>query len=172
MSRMVVFTVHLPPEYVEALQQLVDAHLYHSLAEAVRMAVRDLITKESRLLWSRNPPSVAGATDGTRPNGRLVMLSFRMPRVDYTVLRGGVGEGYYASVSEAVRDAVHNLVTIGKELLKMGPQSPRYVDYVARLSKQDYAALDELVSAGVHINASDVLRTAVKLHIFRERGLL
>ena len=39
-------TVHLPEAYIEALDQLVRRRLYPNRAEAIRMAIRDLIINE------------------------------------------------------------------------------------------------------------------------------
>jgi Arc/MetJ-type ribon-helix-helix transcriptional regulator len=44
-----VVTVHLPEAYVEAIDQLVKKGLYPNRAEAIRMAVRDLLRREARL---------------------------------------------------------------------------------------------------------------------------
>jgi Arc/MetJ-type ribon-helix-helix transcriptional regulator len=43
---MKVVTVHLPEAYVEAIDELVKRRLYPNRAEAIRMAVRDLIRRE------------------------------------------------------------------------------------------------------------------------------
>ena len=47
---MKVVTVHLPEAYLEAIDELVKKRLYPNRAEVIRMAVRDLIRRESRLL--------------------------------------------------------------------------------------------------------------------------
>jgi Arc/MetJ-type ribon-helix-helix transcriptional regulator len=39
-------TVYLPDVYIEALDQLVRRRLYANRAEAIRMAIRDLIVNE------------------------------------------------------------------------------------------------------------------------------
>jgi len=44
--KMRVVTVHLPEAYIEALDLLVRRRLYSCRAEAIRMAVRDLIMNE------------------------------------------------------------------------------------------------------------------------------
>jgi len=41
-----IVTVHLPEPYVEALDELVRAKMYQNRAEAIRMAVRELIFRE------------------------------------------------------------------------------------------------------------------------------
>jgi Arc/MetJ-type ribon-helix-helix transcriptional regulator len=41
-----VVTVHLPAAYVEAIDELVRRGVYPNRAEAIRMAVRDLIRRE------------------------------------------------------------------------------------------------------------------------------
>jgi len=43
---MKVVTVHLPEAYVEAIDALVRRKVYPNRAEAIRMAVRDLIRRE------------------------------------------------------------------------------------------------------------------------------
>ncbi|MEM2592544.1 MAG: ribbon-helix-helix domain-containing protein [Thermofilaceae archaeon] len=48
---MKVVTVHLPEAYIEALDELVRKKLYPNRAEAIRMAVRDMIMKEASLIW-------------------------------------------------------------------------------------------------------------------------
>lgn len=45
---MKVVTVHLPEQFIEALDEMVRLRLYPSRSEAIRMAVRDLIKNESR----------------------------------------------------------------------------------------------------------------------------
>jgi antitoxin ParD1/3/4 len=47
---MKVVTVHLPEAYVDAIDELVRRKLYPNRAEAIRMAVRDLIRREGFLL--------------------------------------------------------------------------------------------------------------------------
>ena len=47
---MKVVTVHLPEAYVEALDELVRRKLYANRAEAIRMAVRDLLRREGHWL--------------------------------------------------------------------------------------------------------------------------
>jgi Arc/MetJ-type ribon-helix-helix transcriptional regulator len=47
---MKVVTVHLPEAYLEAIDELVRKKLYPNRAEVIRMAVRDLIRRESRLM--------------------------------------------------------------------------------------------------------------------------
>jgi antitoxin ParD1/3/4 len=43
---MKIVTVHLPEAYVEAIDELVRRKVYLNRAEAIRMAVRDLIRRE------------------------------------------------------------------------------------------------------------------------------
>ncbi|MCS6788646.1 MAG: ribbon-helix-helix domain-containing protein [Aigarchaeota archaeon] len=43
-------TVRLPDAYLDALEELVDSGVYVSVAEAVRMAIRDLIAREGFLI--------------------------------------------------------------------------------------------------------------------------
>ena len=47
---MKMITLHLPIPYMKALDGLVNAHIYPNRAEAIWMAVRDLIASESHLL--------------------------------------------------------------------------------------------------------------------------
>jgi Arc/MetJ-type ribon-helix-helix transcriptional regulator len=49
---MKVVTVHLPVAYVEAIDELVKKGYYPNRAEAIRMAVRDLIRREGHWLAS------------------------------------------------------------------------------------------------------------------------
>jgi len=49
-SNMVVATVHLPREYIEALDQLVKEGMFPSRAEAIRWAVRNMLKDEYKLL--------------------------------------------------------------------------------------------------------------------------
>lgn len=49
-SSMRVVTVHLPKPYVELIDELVRRRIYPNRAEAIRMAVRDLINNEIMLL--------------------------------------------------------------------------------------------------------------------------
>ena len=169
MAGMVVFTVHMPPEYVEALQQLVDAGFYSSVAEAIRMAVRDLIMRESRLVWWRRPAQEARRA----PDGELVAQAFKMPKMDMVVLRVLSRKGHYVSVSEAVREAAHDLVRLEKDLLSGARVAGEpYVGFSVHLAKHDYTSLRKLVSAGAHVNMSDALRTAVRFRVIQESDLL
>jgi len=168
MAGMVVFTVHMPPEYIEALQQLVDAGFYYSISDAIRTAVRDLIMKECPLIWKRRPVLEARA-----PDGELVAQSFKMPKMDLVVLRALSRKGHYASVSEAVREAAHELVRLEKDLLGGARVSGEpYVEFNVHLAKHDYTSLRKLVSVGAHINMSDALRTAVRFRVIQEADLL
>ena len=47
---MKVVTVHLPEAYLEAIDELVKKGYYPNRAEAIRMAVRDLIRREGNWL--------------------------------------------------------------------------------------------------------------------------
>ena len=44
---MKLITLHLPEPYIEALDRLVQAKYYPNRAEAIRIAVRDLISVEA-----------------------------------------------------------------------------------------------------------------------------
>jgi len=44
---MKVVSVHLPEAYIEAIDELVRRKVYPNRAEAIRMAVRDLIRREA-----------------------------------------------------------------------------------------------------------------------------
>jgi Arc/MetJ-type ribon-helix-helix transcriptional regulator len=48
-SRLRDLTVRLPEPYLESLEELVRSGVYVSVAEAIRMAVRDLISREGHL---------------------------------------------------------------------------------------------------------------------------
>jgi len=45
-----VITLNIPEPYIEALDELVTASMYPNRAEAIRLAVRDLVKRE---LWER-----------------------------------------------------------------------------------------------------------------------
>ena len=45
-----LLTVHLPDPYIQALDKLVDNKFYPNRAEAIRVAVRDLLNDEA---WGR-----------------------------------------------------------------------------------------------------------------------
>ncbi|MEM0057949.1 MAG: ribbon-helix-helix domain-containing protein [Candidatus Bathyarchaeia archaeon] len=47
---MKLITLYLPEPYIEALDQLVNEKLYPNRAEAIRVAIRDLINNE---IWRR-----------------------------------------------------------------------------------------------------------------------
>jgi Arc/MetJ-type ribon-helix-helix transcriptional regulator len=47
---MKLITLYLPEPYIEALNQLVSEKLYPNRAEAIRVAIRDLINNE---VWRR-----------------------------------------------------------------------------------------------------------------------
>ncbi len=47
---MKLITLYLPQKYIESLDQLVAEKFYPSRAEAIRVAIRDLISSE---LWRR-----------------------------------------------------------------------------------------------------------------------
>ncbi len=49
---MKLVTVYLPQSYIKALDQLVDLHFYPCRAEAIRVAIKDLIKDE---VWTRTP---------------------------------------------------------------------------------------------------------------------
>ena len=48
---MKLITLHLPETYIAALDQLVDERFYPNRSEAIRVAIRDLISAE---VWRRN----------------------------------------------------------------------------------------------------------------------
>lgn len=48
---MKLITLHLPETYIRALDQLVDERFYPNRSEAIRVAIRDLISEE---VWRRN----------------------------------------------------------------------------------------------------------------------
>jgi len=47
---MKLITLYLPETYIKALDQLVDERFYPNRAEAIRVAIRDLISAEA---WRR-----------------------------------------------------------------------------------------------------------------------
>ncbi|MCK4424718.1 ribbon-helix-helix protein, CopG family [Candidatus Bathyarchaeota archaeon] len=48
---MKLITLYLPEPYIEALNQLVNEKFYPNRAEAIRVAIRDMISAE---VWRRN----------------------------------------------------------------------------------------------------------------------
>ena len=48
---MKLITIHLPILYIEALDSLVAQKMYPNRAEAIRMAIRDLLKSE---VWEKN----------------------------------------------------------------------------------------------------------------------
>jgi len=48
--KMKLITLYLPEPYIEALDQLVNERFYPNRAEAIRVAIRDLINNE---VWRR-----------------------------------------------------------------------------------------------------------------------
>ncbi len=51
MTRLKLITLYLPETYIKALDQLVGERFYPNRAEAIRVAIRDLISDE---VWRRN----------------------------------------------------------------------------------------------------------------------
>lgn len=49
-TRLKLITLYLPETYIKALDQLVDERFYPNRAEAIRVAIRDLISAE---VWRR-----------------------------------------------------------------------------------------------------------------------
>ena len=49
-KRMKLITLYLPETYIKALDQLVDERFYPNRAEAIRVAIRDMISVE---VWRR-----------------------------------------------------------------------------------------------------------------------
>ena len=49
-NKMKLITLYLPETYIKALDQLVDERFYPNRAEAIRVAIRDLISAE---VWRR-----------------------------------------------------------------------------------------------------------------------
>lgn len=54
---MKLITLHLPETYIKELDQLVDERYYPNRAEAIRIAVRDLLSDE---VWRRRLNSAGG----------------------------------------------------------------------------------------------------------------
>lgn len=57
MMKMRMITLHLPETYIKELDQLVDERYYPNRAEAIRIAVRDLLSDE---VWRRGLNSAGG----------------------------------------------------------------------------------------------------------------
>ena len=55
--KMRMITLHLPETYIKELDQLVDERYYPNSAEAIRIAVRDLLSDE---IWRRRLNSAGG----------------------------------------------------------------------------------------------------------------
>lgn len=47
-NKMKLITLYLPEPYIKALDQLVNERFYPNRAEAIRVAIRDLINEEVR----------------------------------------------------------------------------------------------------------------------------
>ncbi len=47
-TTMKLVTLHIPEQYVEGLERLVESNLYPNRSEAIRIAIRDLLKRE---LW-------------------------------------------------------------------------------------------------------------------------
>jgi Arc/MetJ-type ribon-helix-helix transcriptional regulator len=47
-NEMKLVTLHIPEQYIEGLEKLVDSRLYPNRSEAIRIAIRDLLKRE---LW-------------------------------------------------------------------------------------------------------------------------
>ncbi|MBS7610565.1 ribbon-helix-helix protein, CopG family [Candidatus Bathyarchaeota archaeon] len=50
---MKLITIHVPERYLRELDRLVESKYYHSRADAIRSAVRDLLMKERDILEYR-----------------------------------------------------------------------------------------------------------------------
>jgi antitoxin ParD1/3/4 len=50
-TKLKLITLYLPETYIKALDQLVGERFYPNRAEAIRVAIRDLISEE---VWRRN----------------------------------------------------------------------------------------------------------------------
>ena len=48
---MKLVTLHIPEQYVEGLERLVENNLYPNRSEAIRIAIRDLLKRE---LWGQS----------------------------------------------------------------------------------------------------------------------
>ena len=66
---MKLITLYLPEPYIEALDRLINERLYPNRAEAIRTAIRDLITDE---LWTRarNPKKTRNGKKGRKHGKR------------------------------------------------------------------------------------------------------
>ena len=61
---MKLVTLHIPEQYVEGLERLVENNLYPNRSEAIRIAIRDLLKRE---LWGQ---SINSAQDSVQTNMR------------------------------------------------------------------------------------------------------
>lgn len=52
---MKLITLYLPQSYINGLDQLVDERFYPNRAEAIRVAIKDLLKSE---LWNRKIPTL------------------------------------------------------------------------------------------------------------------
>ena len=49
-----VITVHLPEQYIQALDELVKRKRYPNRAEAIRMAIRDFLNEEFAIIYKED----------------------------------------------------------------------------------------------------------------------
>lgn len=66
--RMRLITLYMPEPYIQSLDQLVNEKYYPNRAEAIRVAVRDLLSSE---LWSRFENSEQNPLAKQLPNCEL-----------------------------------------------------------------------------------------------------
>ena len=55
---MKVITINVPTKYIRVIQKLLDAGLYPSRSEAVRVAIRDFISKDKELYLKYTEPII------------------------------------------------------------------------------------------------------------------
>lgn len=54
MDQLKLITIHLPESYIKDLDGLVDENFYPNRAEAIRVAVRDMLVNE---VWEKKKPN-------------------------------------------------------------------------------------------------------------------
>lgn len=94
-NKMKLITLYLPESYIKALDQLVNERFYPNRAEAIRVAIRDMISAE---VWRRHPqpekeifpvPKI-----GQPPNLRQVENNIQRQTYPTGRLRNFKGENY------------------------------------------------------------------------------
>lgn len=55
MFKIKIITINIPIPYLDAIQALIECNKYPSRSEAIRIALRDFLMKESNFLEAINP---------------------------------------------------------------------------------------------------------------------